>query len=115
MTKKKKPATMDGYMLYKQLVLKLSRQLSFIDCDGLFYVYKEKARLPATLRPSSLPPGDDRDVCALRLLDALEQAREFSHSEPQKLRDVMLNIQREDLAREVDTFLGKYSLLNYMP
>ena len=88
---------------FKQLVVKLSRQLSFKECEELFYTYKDDARLTEDQRPSPASSG----AFQLHLLESLEKAREFSDSEPRKLNDILSTIQRNDLIEAVDSFLGK--------
>ena len=88
---------------FKQLVVKLSRQLSIKECEELFYTYKEDARLTEDQRPSAVSSG----AFQLHLFESLEKAREFSCYEPCKLKDILSTIERNDLIEAVESFLGK--------
>ena len=85
---------------YKKLVAKLSQELSRENVKTLAYVYREKVPFD--------PAGSELE--ALAVLERLEQADFFSYDHPGRLGDIMKVLERKDLSKKVDNFIGKHGI-----
>jgi len=88
---------------YKQMVARLSQELSRDNVKTLVYLYQDK-----------VPSGHaSSELEALAVLERLEQADCFSYDHPERLGDIMKMLGRKDLSKKVDNFIGKRNRLQF--
>ena len=80
---------------FRKLVGRLAQNLSSNDTRILAYVYREEA------------PGLPADGEPVAVLERMQQANCFSHEHPEKLREIMKEVSRNDLGDEVERFISK--------
>ena len=84
---------------FNKLVATQAQRLSKPECEQLRYFYKDHNAVLAEV--------SQRDGSTLEFFLALEKARIFSYDHPERLAKIMEELGRNDIQKEVLTFIGK--------